>query len=299
MAITRYFPPLSSAGASIRLIKFIKYAAEQGWSFTVITQDMDRPVIPEKKLSEFLLSEIPGKTNVVRIGNPFFGPSIFTQLVRKIIGHSSLPWGISVFWNALKSIQKSKPAIIFVNSPPFTNVAVGYGLATLFNIPLILDMKDDWINSFEYINKGFLHQLLKRYIEKKIVEKAFAVITVSQQSYETYKSRYSGSGWANKIFFIPNGEDFDEYRFLLDRKRTQKTKIFRLLSASSGYHPNYRDLTPFLHSLELLFERLPEARQRIEIEFVGEEPDKIIRPGCYPFFQYLQYITAAFLIVII
>ena len=273
LVISRYFPPLSSAGASIRLVKLMKYASEQSWSFIVLTQDPERPVIPEKRLSEFLLVEIPEETNILRIGNPLFGSGIVAQLIRKMAGNSSLPWGLSVVWQGWKKLHKSKPDIIFVNTPPFTNIMAGMVLAALFSIPLVVDIKDDWVDSPAYWEKGSLRRIIEKWVEQQVIRKVHAAITVTHSSYDSWKRRYSSPALTRKIFYIPNGGDLDEYRILWNRKRKSESDRFLVLTAAAGYRPDYRDLSFFLEALELFLKRVPLARDLVDIEIVGEEPD--------------------------
>ncbi len=273
LVISRYFPPLSSAGASIRLVKLMKYASENNWSFIVLTQDPERPVIQEKRLSEFLLAEIPAQTDILRIGNPFFGEGIIARLGQKLAGISSLPWGFSVVWKGWKRLHRSKPDIIFVNTPPFTNIMAGMVLAALFSIPLVVDIKDDWVDSPAYWKKGFLRRMIENLVEKQVIRKVYAAITVTRSSYDTWKRRYSSPALARKISFIPNGGDLDEYRILWNRTRKPESDRFLLLTAAAGYRPGYRDLSFFLEALEHFFEHVPLARDLVDIKIIGEEPD--------------------------
>lgn len=273
LVISRYFPPLSSAGASIRLVKLMKYASEKGWSFIVLTQDPERPVIREKRLSDFLLAEVPAKTDILLIGNPFFGEGIIARLGRNMAGNSSLPWGFSVVWQGWKKLHKSKPEIIFVNTPPFTNVMAGLILAALFSIPLVVDIKDDWVDSPAYWKKGALRRRFENWVEHQVMRKVCAAITVTRSSFDTWKRRYPLPALTSKIFYIPNGGDLDEYRILWNRKRKSESDRFLVLTAAAGYRPDYRDLSFFLEALEQFFVRVPRARKLVEIEFVGEEPD--------------------------
>jgi glycosyltransferase involved in cell wall biosynthesis len=277
LAISRYFPPLSSAGSSIRLVKFIKYASERGWQFSVVTQDPARPVVAEKESSGFLLDELPADTQIMHIGNPVFGTTIFHRILQMIFRQSSLLWGINVFLKSQERYNKQKPDLIFVNSPPFTNAAIGYGLATALHVPFVLDMKDDWIGSKEYQKKGKLRQAFDRWIERKIVEKADKVITVTPSSFESSTHRYAPLGQADKFAFIPNGEDLEEFHFLRTRTRRKEGINFHLLTSAAGYRPDYRDLTPLLSSLEIFIKNNPAARLSTEIEFVGEEIDVSFR----------------------
>jgi hypothetical protein len=277
LAVSRYFPPLSSAGASIRLVKFIKYSAREDWHFTVITQDPNRPVIPESNLSDFLLEEIPADANIIRIGNPIFGTTLINRIAQKIFGSSSLPWGISVFWKVLSLHHQIKADLIFVNSPPFTNAAIGFGLAVILKVPFVLDMKDDWIGSAKYENKGKLRQAFDRWIEREIVKKAKKVAVVTKSSFMSCTQRYSPYGLADKFAIIPNGEDLEEFNQILGRTRKKEGESFRIQTAAAGYRPDYRDLSPLLKALELFLLHNPVAREQIEIEFIGDVIDPVYK----------------------
>jgi glycosyltransferase involved in cell wall biosynthesis len=251
----------------------MKYASEQSWSFIVLTQDPERPVIPEKRLSEFLLTEIPAGTEIIRIGNPFFGEGFVARLGRKMAGNSSLPWGFSVVRQGWKKLHQSKPDIIFVNTPPFTNIMAGMVMAAFFSIPLVVDIKDDWVDSPAYWKKGSLRQIIEKWVEQQVIRKVHAAITVTRFSYDSWKQRYSSPALTRKIFYIPNGGDLDEYQILWNRKRKSESDRFLILTAAAGYRPDYRDLFFFLEALELFFKRVPLARDLVDIVIVGEEPD--------------------------
>ncbi len=272
LVISRYFPPLSSAGSSIRLVKYIKYASKKGWSFSVFTQEISKPVVYEKKLCEFLLDEIPSSTHVIRVGNPIFGQSFLKQLAQKIFRSSSLPWGIKVLLESIKHFKQKPCDLIFVNSPPYTNVVIGFLLSYLVSRPLVIDMKDDWIGTKDFFKRNRLIQLIELHIEKKIVKRANFVITVTNSSLEGFKNRYREITLAEKFFLIPNGQDLEE--FSSSNARGEKNKRFHFLSAASGYRPDYRDLSPFIDAVSLFIKKHPDAREQIEIEFSGEMPHK-------------------------
>lgn len=273
LVVSRYFPPLSSAGSSIRLVKLIKNAAEQGWAFSVITQHLDRTVIQEDKSSEFLLKEIPQGTDIFRIGSPLGRSGNPSPRKPKSTNRSSLPWGAAVIWKAWQKYHHLAPDLLFVNSPPFTNIAIGFILAAWFKTPLVLDIKDDWVGSAAYWKKGRLRRFIEQKIEQGVVQKADAIITVTQESFETIQSRYPNIRAKRKIFLIPNGVDTDEFKPIWKRNRKIEGRRFQILSAAAGYHPGYRDLTPLITALELLFKRCPLAQGNIEIIFLGEDPD--------------------------
>jgi hypothetical protein len=253
----------------------MKHAAKDGWKFVVFTQDTRYPVIEEKSHCDFLLSEIPTDSIITRVANPFSGTSRIKHLGQNIFGKSSIPWGLSVFMKIRRFIKTNKPEMVFVNTPPFTNVAIGFLLSKLYGIPLVLDIKDDWVGSAIYQRKGKFIRSIERWFEKEVITTASAVITVTQASYQTYCNRYSSLEISKKLYYLPNGGDLEEYQILNDRIRCAEGKRFRLVTAASGYRPDYRDLTPLLQTLEQFCENNLHAREQIEIEFLGEDPDPL------------------------
>lgn len=272
LVVSRCFPPLGSVGSSIRIAKLIKYATQSRWSFTVLTQDPDYPVVPEKKLSTILLDELPSDLRIERIPNPFFNRKGLIGGLSKLFGNSSLPWGFNVIRAGRKLLHLHSVDLIFANTPPFTNVFVGAVLAKLFNIPFVIDMKDDWVGSSRYLTKNRVRRYIEAQIEKALIRLARQVWIVTQSSYEVYTRRYAALNRDDKFQLIPNGTDLDEYTCLKNRERRIETDRFTLLTAAAGYRSDYRDLGPLLDGVEIFLKNNPQARSNFEIVFLGEEP---------------------------
>jgi glycosyltransferase involved in cell wall biosynthesis len=259
-------------GASIRLVKLMKYVAEHGWSFAVITQDIDQPVVAEQRLGDFLLAELPAGTTLTRIAQPFAGNGWLARLGRRVFPTSGLPWALAVIAAGWRQYRRRQPDLVFVNSPPFTNVLIGVLLATLLGVPLVIDMKDDWVDSPVYWQRGRLRRAVEAWVEARMFQRAAAVVTVTPSSHAATVKRYARWRRADKFHCVPNGLDLDEYRALAARPRQAAGPRLRLVSAAVGYRPDYRDLTPLLQALERWLERRPDARTQIEIEFLGDQP---------------------------
>ena len=274
LVVSRYFPPLGSAGASIRLIKFMKYASLEGWRFIVFTEDLDSPVIVQEKASGFLLEEVPPETEIIRVPNPFWGKGGVHPLAKKIFGDSSLPWGINVVWTCLKRVRKKRINLIFTNAPPFTNPFIGAILRFLYRLPYVFDMKDDWVGTPTFEAKNKFRQMIEKLLEGIIIHSTQFVIFVTQSSLNLYKARYKKEKINKRFKFISNGCDLEEYQRLMDRKRTITSKKFTMLGVGSGYRKGYRDLTPLLQGLGIFFEKHPEALENFSIEFLGNEPSE-------------------------
>lgn len=272
LVISRYFPPLGSAGGSIRLVKLMKYANRQGWSFIVFTQDLHRTVISESGNCNFLMDEVPISVKVKRVTNPVF--HLQKTFFHLLTGDSSIPWGLNVILHTLKPIKKIKPDLIFVNSPPFTNVGIGLALSILCKLPLVVDLKDDWVGSVAFQHKGRLRKWLEMFFEKTVFKRAAAIITVTQSSFDSCKGRYADESIIKKIYLIPNGEDIEETQNIQVNENQKKNGRFRFTSAAAGFRPDYRDLSPFIEALADCLKRNPTFASVVEIAFLGEYPDE-------------------------
>ncbi len=274
LVISRDFPPLGSPGASIRLVKFIKYISPLGWRFVVITQDPEHPVPGQQPLCGFLQSEVSGDTRIERIPAPFSPPkdhdNAFRRIISKLAGNSSLPWGWRAFKKSLQIIKAHQINLIYSVTPPFSNALVGLMLKWFTRKPFVLDLKDDWVGSALFQQKPPLRQKIDTLSERIIIASTDAVTTVTDEIFDTYYRRYTSLQISSKLHIVPNGSDMEEFYPLWQRTRTPQTECFTILSASSGFRKDYRDLTPFLQGLHLFFRRKPSARDKTKVVLLGD-----------------------------
>jgi len=280
LIISSFFPPLNSAGSSIRLVKLLKYISEWDWKLVVFTQDMERTVVPEQLLSSFLLDELPADIVVKRVAAPF-SPSHFTmrenglegtirKKIRRILGDTSLMWGLRTFWHGLIELRKPGFDLVFGVTPPFTNALIMMLLGWIGRKPYVLDLKDDWVGSPPFLLKSILRQKTEKFLEDLIVRRASAVITVTPQSYRLYMERYAHLHQPEKFHLIPNGCDLDEYEDLRHRERKIASRRFLILSTAWGFRKDYRDIGPFLLALDVFFKRCPDAKDKVDVVLLGD-----------------------------
>jgi glycosyltransferase involved in cell wall biosynthesis len=274
LIVSRYFPPLGTAGGSIRLVKFIKYLSNWDWKFVVFTQDMRQTVVPEQILCSFLLDELPADIVVQRIEAPFSAnqsnSSKDASIFRKMFGDSSLAWGLRVFWKGLVEMRKSRIDLVFGVTPPFTSALITMLLSWVGHKPFVLDLKDDWVGSPTFKRKNIFRQKFEMFLESLIVHYASAVITVTPQSHRLYVERYAHLGQPEKFHLIPNGCDLDEYDDLGHRERRIDSHRFLILSAAWGFRKDYRDIGPFLLGLDVFFRRHTDARDKVDVVLLGD-----------------------------
>lgn len=278
LVISRDFPPLGSPGASIRLVKFIKYITPLGWRFVVITQDPAQPVPGQQPLCDFLLTEVPGETSIVRVPAPFSPTLARANLVQRWIqkwaGNSSLPWGWKAFKKSLQIIRRQPVDLIYSITPPFTNALIGLLLKWLTHKPFVLDLKDDWVGSALFQKKSPLRQKMDILAEQIIINNTDAVTTITREIFEIYCQRYRLLRKPDKFHIIPNGSDLEEFYPLWQRPRIPQAGLFTILTASSGLRREYRDLAPFLLGLSAFLKRKPSVGGGIRVVLLGSSGAK-------------------------
>ena len=303
LIITERFPPLGTAGASIRVVKFLKYISSMKWKFIVLTIDPDQPVMPIAQLSSFLEDEIPDETQIVRVlplisinkslrqsncVNPTTASSHkgihirFKTYARKwaryfkkwlFIPDEGILWVLRAFWEGYQLVRKEEIDLIYCVVPPHSSAILGTLLGKYGKKPLVLDVKDDWIDSPSFRKKPALVRSIEKQLEARAVKAACRVVVVTEPSLTLFKRRYATTGQAEKFMCLPNGCDLAEYAHLKQRSVPSQTNRFVIVSGAAGYQKNYRDITPFLIALAHFLAERPEAREQIEVVFLGKGHD--------------------------
>lgn len=258
LILSRQFPPLNSAGSSIRLVKFLKYIRPEGWEFVVVTQDLEETIDTEERLSAFLEADIPAGTEVVRVKAPLRG-----------LPGSSIGWALRAAWAGLRSLKQAQIDLLFTSAPTFTNALLGYVVCKLSGKPMVLDLKDDWVGAPAYLAKPVWRQRVERFFESQIVRAAARVVLVTEDSYQRYRDRYVHLNCPEKFHLVPNGCDLTEYEILAGRLPPPVGPRFTILSAAWGYRRNYRDITPFFLALSRFLQQYPAARSILDVVFLG------------------------------
>jgi glycosyltransferase involved in cell wall biosynthesis len=299
LVVSYTFPPLGTAGSSIRVVKHIKYLYQMGWRFWVLTADRAHseswqthsdsawvlePEVPaDVSICRTPALRIPTsvalyrRQGIQRASSRCKMASILTS-VRKKIRPATLifpdvyiPWLLTAVPAGIHLVRKAKLDVIYALSPPTTAIVVAFWISSLTKLPLVIDFKDDKIGTRDFNNYPRFIQTLHKILERYIVNRAHTVIAVTPSSYENFRQRYSDIP-QDKFVFIPNGVDIQEFvRFTSTAVRSNDkdpNRRFVIINAG-GYSPTYRNAVSFLKALDSLLEARPELRELIQVRFIG------------------------------
>jgi len=299
LIIARAFPPFLSVGHSIRAVKFIKYLPALDWLPVVLTikDDNDYETI-NKVGSESMLQEIPPEVKVIRTtaGEPsvkflederrFAQRNILTALIVKVFGAGRrwalrtlllpdrhLAWLPFALQRGRQIVRSEDIDVIFATCPPHSATIVGAFLKVLTQKPLILDYRDDWIDTPWYKSRRKLRRMLEKGLERWVVKMADKVILVTEWSQKAFQARYPGEP-SDKFILIPNGVDLKDFEGIRTTPALVKDSKFTILHTGS-----LNDSTAWARSPDALFQAVhniiqeqPELAEELEVVFAGDFP---------------------------
>lgn len=298
LMLTYVFPPFFSAGGSIRAVKFVKYLPALGWQPLVLTIDDRQETVSQKwEGSSALLSEIPPEARIYRTrsGEPparlqqkgreararsraaAATVNLLSWLRRLIYRYVLLPdehitWLLPALSNARRIVCDEGVDVIWATCPPHSTALIAAALKRLTGRPLILDYRDDWIDTPWFRTKPGAVRWLERRLESWAVQTADRVVLVTGASREAFLARYPHL--PGKFVLIPNGCDLDDFASVRQMEvschETFSIVHAGLLSVDQGWR---RSPQPFFEALRRIAREQPEVARRVCVTFTGQLPE--------------------------
>jgi glycosyltransferase involved in cell wall biosynthesis len=293
------FPPFFSVGGSIRVVKFVKYLPALGWLPVVLTIDDKREYDTQRKQgSRSLLQDIPPQVRVYRTtaGEPSVEllergrkarrknrlAAVVVNSLRAMRRWASsylllpdqkitwLPFAVRL---GRRIVRREGVDVIFATCPPHSVALIGALLKRLTGQPLLLDFRDDWIDTPWHRSKPWPARRIERCLEKWAVKMADRVILVTEWSRNAFVARYPGEP-EDKFVFIPNGCDLDDFAVqerVADTPRDSKFTIVHagLLSESGDWK---RSPEAFFQALQCIQQRNGDSGTELQVIFTGHLP---------------------------
>lgn len=285
------FPPAAGA-ATQRILKFLKYLPEFGWSTYVLTVDeVDYP-----DLDFSLLEKIPQETKVIKTKywTPF---GIYRRLTGKKPDekipvafikddHKSIAERISVFlrlnlflpdakigWlpfavlRGIKLIKKEKIDVIISSGPPHTCHLIALALKKFKRVKWIADFRDPWtdIDYYSGMKRTKIAQFIDSSLEKSVLKNADYVVAASSGYLKIIQTK----GVKNNYEVITNGFDMDDF------SSVKVSKPSKFIITYTGNMPTTRNPENLWNALEDLCQMNSKLKESFEFHFAGVMDDEI------------------------
>ncbi len=298
------FPPVSTTG-SVRPLKFAKYLPGFNINPIIICPDIEglKNSYPGAKEENNLLKELPADIPVIRI--PVKDVSaIANNKFRSFLHHyftfeDSLrkKWRKNVLAELPGIIEKYKPVAIYCTAPPFSIATLAKEISRKTNLPLLLDMRDNWSlwGISAYIS--YIHYYFSWLNEKRALTQASKIVSVTTQVINDFKNAHKEID-KSKFLVIPNGfEEFPGMFSPLYLKRSDKIRVgymgefyFNPTAHDSIFLPwykkrlhriyqytprkeDYKYRTPyyFFKTMRAFLNKYPEFGNIFEFHYIGSE----------------------------
>jgi glycosyltransferase involved in cell wall biosynthesis len=282
LVIAYSFPPV--AVRSHRIVKFVKYLSRFGWWPVVLTPrrpyapDMDDRIVDEiaaypvtvYRTGSFepigLIERLKGRRPVGRVRTGRQGWLFrFVRWLRVncVIPDYRIgwvPWAILAGWRIIRS--DSIEAIV-VSVEPFSSLLTAVALKRLTGRPLIMDFRDEWALWARYRDPEKLGAVIafERWLERRLVATADAVITVTPVMRDNFEKRYPEMG--AKFVCIPNGWDPDDFA----GPPPPPAPALTITHAGTLYRSRFPE--GVFTVLRGLLDERPELRHRVRILLLG------------------------------
>lgn len=254
LVIAYYFPPMGLSGVQ-RTLKFVKYLPEFGWQPIVLTTNSGSYYAYD----DTLISELDDSVKIYRTEEKqkkkFSFPSTTVQKIGRFVNglvrqpDSKIGWKKKAISLAEKIIEEEKPDVIFSTAPPFTSHLVAAELADKYEIPLVLDYRDQWYgNPFNSMPTVF-HKHHNKKLEESVLYKSKKIIVISREQKEKLLKNYNLLQH-NDINIVTHGYDREDFENISSEKLRDEFVI-----THSGLFQDNRNPKPFFKAFKKLVDK--------------------------------------------
>lgn len=290
------FPPTGGGGVQ-RSVKFVKYLPEWGWTPTVLT--VSNPSVPVHDSD--LATEVDSAIEVLRARTlePSYAAKQNLAASSDSTGFSIKPlvrnaamallqpdpqvlWNPFAYQAAKTHLRRVQHDAIYVTGPPFSSFLIGRRLKRKFNLPLVLDFRDEWLLAIEYLeNHQRSGHSYRRQIAMmgKVLRSADTVLATTHASaaeIRRYAKQVNSQASVHCIYNGYDKDDFDSVRIDTDiESAAGASSSFvngpsgRIRIVYTGTLWNLTDISPLVNSLLRLASINSVVASQIELVIAG------------------------------
>jgi glycosyltransferase involved in cell wall biosynthesis len=294
LCLAYHFPPLVGGGM-VRIHAFVKYLPRYGYLPQVLTVDPRWYNTPH--LDNAPLREYASEVEIVRTSSLMPVGAVAQEIYTTAIGFSRRPLPFAgllkpvlkvafnlvavpdeaILWfpyavRAGRAIAKAwRPDLILATTPPHSVGLIAAALSRLTGVPLVLDVRDDWVGNPFYERCSRLRHRLDRVLERFAIAAARRVVAVTVESQQWLRRKYPERE-PGFCMVIPNGFDPGMFTALDDAEPSpfpHPTGDRRLRVVYTGVMTRARSPQGLFEALRLMMQTRPALADDLEVIFVG------------------------------
>lgn len=295
LLITGFFPPYCPA-ATTRAPSFARFLLSEGHDVRVLCPRIShyKPVLqpgfsssrihyvdlpdidaPTKWLKRFTV-KLKGARNsqesqTVIPNNPtVYAPPLWRRILNQLymeILHfpdRQWPWIKPALRQADKILASWKPDVIFVSSPPYSQVFAAQRLSRKYNIPWALEYRDTWVVQ-PYYNYSKARKWLEGRVERNVTKSADAIFCVTELA-----AKEIAVALDRPVLCARNGYDAEDFEGLADNRPLDVQKLTILYGGA--IYGGKRDPSPLFKALKML----ENAEQRFNVILYTDQQESVL-----------------------
>ena len=182
-----------------------------------------------------------------------------------------LPFAVKLGWHLIK---REGIDVIFATCPPHSATLVGVFLKLLTRKPLLLDFRDDWVDTPWHQSMPPFIREIERRLESWVIKTADKVILVTEWSRSAFLKRYPDQP-SDKFILIPNGCDLAEFNGGSTKFITAQNPEFTIMHSGSLNDSGNWTRTPkgLFRAMQKILWQQPDVAKNISITFTGSLPE--------------------------
>ncbi len=261
LVVTYNFPP-EGGPAVQRAAKFIKYLTRFEAKTFVLTAGKKNKIVDETLLEDTVNCQV---TTSLDYGTKFGGE--FKKIFwRFFIPDKSVMWKYTAVKAGLKIIEKEKIDIIFSTSPPHSTHLIAEELALKTGLKWIVDFRDEWVDNSLFSRAKLIKKQKK--MEQSVLNNCNHVITCT----DTAKKNFSSRIQLDRITFIPNGYDEEDFKNIDTQKSNSQND--NLVISYAGRLNELHSPISFFRALSNLVKNKKLDNQVLSVEIIGNLENK-------------------------
>ncbi|WP_282604526.1 glycosyltransferase [Pelagibius sp. Alg239-R121] len=162
-----------------------------------------------------------------------------------------------------KLLKEWKPDVIYATGPPFTGLLIGYRLSKRFDVPLITELRDRWVDDPYYPPPDWRLRI-DGSLERRVIGRSSALVTVSEPWAEDYRAKYG-----KPVAVVYNGYDPEALEGAPSMGSSEDVAL--RIVYTGGIYPGRRDPAPLFAAMQ----SLNLSPDRIRMDFYGTNPDHV------------------------
>ena len=197
--------------------------------------------------------------------------SIFSRIFRQLLCFPDevILWRFASIRKINQIVREEKPDVIFSSSLPNTVHLIANKLSKAFDIPWVADFRDLWTQN-PYMQRTGMLLSWEEHLEQRVLNRADAMITISDGLKEDLESRYQVP-----VFAIPNGFDPDEVESDGATRSEGIAEDRFTLTFTGTIYPGKRDPSPLFEAMLILKDEGRLGDDEMLIRFYGRKQEFI------------------------